>query len=125
MHGCRSGGSWDERMGLGCCQGFRRKTRLLVSPVTDSLGDLGGVAFLCPRLTFPSVKWVVQGGRVINFVLQNGCLQASVLTKSRVVCLPEAVDELSELTLSGHMVLVLVRTAALEAENLVVFFLTP
>lgn len=72
MHGCCSGGFWDERMGLGCCQSFRGKTRLLVSPVTDSFGDLGGVAFLCPRLTFLSVKWVFQRGRVISLVLPEG-----------------------------------------------------
>lgn len=39
---------------------------------------------------------------------------------SRAVCWPEAVDELSELTLSGHT-WELVRTAAQEAENLIVF----
>lgn len=40
--------------------------------VTDSFGDLGGVAFLCPRLTFLSVKWVFQRGRVISLVLPEG-----------------------------------------------------
>lgn len=45
-----------------------------MSPVTDSLGDLGGVAFLCPRLTFLSVKWVFQRGRVISFVLPERIL---------------------------------------------------
>lgn len=51
-----------------------------------------------------------------------------MLIKSRAVCWPEAVEELSELTLSGHT-WELVRTAAQEAENLIVFcflfFLTP
>lgn len=50
-----------------------------------------------------------------------------MLIKSRAACWPEAVDELSELTLSGHtwfdLVWELVRTAVQEAENLIVFLI--